>query len=82
MPIAMIASLGVVGAAAYALRLFIRVDAQPRRPEGRLVRDRLGDALAIVPMVLVILVFAFYPQFGLSARRTRSGTSIAARARR
>jgi NADH-quinone oxidoreductase subunit M len=63
--IALIASLGVVGAAAYALRLFIQ---SMHNRVGPKVESRdlgLRDLVAIVPVVLVILVFAFYPQFGL-----------------
>ena len=64
--IAVIASLGVVGAAVYALRLFITRDAQPRRADGH-ARARSGSPrrCAIVPIVALILVLAFYPQFGL-----------------
>ncbi len=63
--ISVIAFLGVVGAAYYALRLFITAI---HNRVGRTVASRevaLGEAVAIVPLVLVILVLAFYPQFGL-----------------
>jgi NADH-quinone oxidoreductase subunit M len=63
--ISVIAFLGVVGAAYYALRLFITAF---QNRVGRSVASRevaLGEAVAIVPLVLVILVLAFYPQFGL-----------------
>jgi NADH-quinone oxidoreductase subunit M len=64
--IALVASVGVVGAGYYALRLFIGA-----------MHDRVGrsvnsveigrrEAIAIVPLTIVILVLAFYPQFGLS----------------
>ena len=61
----MIAFVGVVGAAVYALRLFItgfhnRVGAKVSSRE-----IGLADALVLVPLVLIILVLAFYPQFGL-----------------
>ncbi len=63
--ISVIAFAGVVGAAVYALRLFItafhnRVGADVTSREIGLV-----DAIAIAPLVLIILVLAFYPQFGL-----------------
>jgi NADH-quinone oxidoreductase subunit M len=63
--IAIIASVGVVGAAYYALRLFI--GAMHNRPGPRVASRELGfaDAAVIAPFVLVILVLAFYPQFGL-----------------
>jgi NADH-quinone oxidoreductase subunit M len=63
--IAIIAFIGVIGAAYYALRLFI---SSMHNRVGRLVasRDlRLADVGAIAPIVLVILALAFYPQFGL-----------------
>ncbi len=64
--IAVIASVAVIGAAFYALRLFI--GAMHNRV-GRGVQSReigLGEAVAIVPLVAIILVLAFYPQFGLN----------------
>ena len=64
--IAVIASIAVIGAAFYALRLFI--GAMHNRV-GRGVRSReIGrtEAIAIVPLVAIILVLAFYPQFGLN----------------
>jgi NADH-quinone oxidoreductase subunit M len=72
--VAVIASLGVVGAAAYALRLYIR--SMHNRVGGRVTSREIGrrEALAIVPIVGVILVLAFYPQFGL----TRSEPSLKA----
>jgi NADH-quinone oxidoreductase subunit M len=69
MAISIIAFLGVVGAAVYALRLFIT--SMHNRVNAATVASRemrLTEAVAIVPLVLLILAFAFYPQFGL--RRT------------
>jgi NADH-quinone oxidoreductase subunit M len=66
--IAIIASMGVVGAAVYALRLFIGT---MHNRLGRSDTSReigIGEAAGIVPIVTVILVLAFYPQFIL--RRT------------
>ena len=64
--IAMVASLGVVGAAFYALRLFI--GAMHNRVGQSVNSVEIGrpEAIAIVPLAVVILVLAFYPQFGLS----------------
>jgi NADH:ubiquinone oxidoreductase subunit 4 (subunit M) len=61
----MVAALGVVGAAVYALRLFIA--AMHNRTPGSVISREIGvrEAVAVVPLVLVILVLAFYPQFGL-----------------
>jgi NADH-quinone oxidoreductase subunit M len=80
MPIAIIASLGVVGAAAYALRLFIGSMHNRVGEKVNSFEIELRDAVAIVPLVLVILVFAFYPQFGLHRSQgavTRSLTAAA-----
>jgi len=63
---AMIASLGVVGAAAYALRLYIGAMHNRVGPAVVSREIGLGDALTIVPVIAIILVLAFYPQFGLS----------------
>jgi NADH-quinone oxidoreductase subunit M len=64
--IALIASVAVIGAAFYALRLFIR--AMHNRVGGRVRSFEVtsNEAIAIVPLVLIILALAFYPQFGLS----------------
>jgi NADH-quinone oxidoreductase subunit M len=80
LPIAIIASLGVVGAAAYALRLFIGSMHNRVGEKVNSFEIELRDAVAIVPLVLVILVFAFYPQFGLHRSQgavTRSLTAAA-----
>jgi NADH-quinone oxidoreductase subunit M len=63
--ISVIAFAGVVGAAVYALRLYITGF---HNRTGARVASRelaLSDALVLAPIVLVILVLAFYPQFGL-----------------
>jgi NADH-quinone oxidoreductase subunit M len=78
MPIAIIASLGVVGASAYAIRLFILSMHNRVGPKVNSFEIGVGDALAIVPMVLVILVFAFYPQFGLQRSQNSVRQSVAA----
>jgi NADH-quinone oxidoreductase subunit M len=65
LPIAVIAFLGVIGAAFYALRLFI-VSMHNRVGQQVVTREiGLADLAPLAPIVLVILVFAFYPQFGL-----------------
>jgi NADH-quinone oxidoreductase subunit M len=64
--IAVIASIAVVGAAFYALRLFI--GAMHNRVGRGVHSTEIGirEAVAIVPLVAIILVLAFYPQFGLN----------------
>jgi NADH-quinone oxidoreductase subunit M len=72
--IALVASTAIVGAAFYALRLFIT--AMHNRVGGRVSSFELKriEAIAIVPLVAMILVLAFYPQFGL----TKSDSSLKA----
>ena len=75
--IALIASLGVVGAAFYGLRLFI--GAMHNRVGGRVQSFEIkrSEAIAIVPLCLIILVLAFYPQFGLSRSQASVKLAIA-----
>jgi NADH-quinone oxidoreductase subunit M len=72
--IAIIAFTGVVGAAYYALRMFIT--SMHNRVGPRVAsRDlRMADAAPVVALVVIILALAFYPQFGLrrSAPTVRS----------
>src|SRR6202011_6009356 len=59
--IAAIAFVGVIGAAVYALRLFI--GAMHNRPGERVQSRDIGlrEAVGVAPFVAVILVLAFYP---------------------
>jgi len=78
LPIALLASVGVVGAAVYALRLYIRAMHNRVNPD---VTSREIDRLDLVPvagMVLVIVVLAFYPQFGLRRSQPTLDRSLAA----
>jgi len=65
LPIAVLAMLGVVGAAAYALRAFITTMHNRVGPRVSSFDISLVDALPVVGLLAVILVLAFYPQFGL-----------------
>ncbi len=75
--IAIVATLGVVGAAFYALRLFI--GAMHNRVGGRVQSFELNriEALAIAPLVLIILALALYPQFGLSKSQASVRAALA-----
>ena len=53
-------------------------DAQSRRRQGDPFEIRRWEAFAIVPMVLLILVFAFYPQFALRRSQSSVKATIAA----
>jgi NADH-quinone oxidoreductase subunit M len=65
--IAIIASIGVVLASVYALRMYIR---SMHNRQGAAVTSfeiSLRDGLVIVPLVLCILAFAFFPQPAIDA---------------
>lgn len=77
MAIAIIASIGVVLASVYALRLFIRamhnrvgVDVESRDL-------RFADALVLIPVVLLIVAFGLYPQFALEKSQKTAAVAIA-----
>jgi NADH-quinone oxidoreductase subunit M len=78
MALAIIAFAGVVGAAVYALRLFIGAMHNRVGPNVTSREIGLSEAAAIVPLVIVILVLAFYPQFGLRRSESTVKGTIAA----
>jgi NADH-quinone oxidoreductase subunit M len=75
--ISIIAFAGVVGAAVYALRVFIRAMHNRVGPEVSSREIELRDAVAIVPIIGVILVLAFYPQFLLKRSQPSANATIA-----
>src|SRR6202042_957458 len=75
--IAVIAFIGVVGAAVYALRLFITSMQNRAGPKTVSREIGLAEALPIVPVVALILVFAFYPQFGLKRSQSTVRATVA-----
>jgi NADH-quinone oxidoreductase subunit M len=71
-----IAFAGVAMASVYMLRFYIRA-MHNRRDGGPVSREiGLGEALVIVPLVLVILAFALYPQAALHASEPAVKASI------
>jgi NADH-quinone oxidoreductase subunit M len=74
--IAAIAFLGVIGAAYYALRVFVASMHNRLNPRAETREIGLADAAAIAPLVLVILVLAFYPQFVLSRTQASAQASL------
>jgi NADH-quinone oxidoreductase subunit M len=76
--IALVASAGVVMAAAYALRLFIR--SMHNRPGPRVVPREMSvrDGIVLVPLVAAILAFGFYPHIALEKGERSVTGSIAA----
>jgi NADH-quinone oxidoreductase subunit M len=75
--IAVIAFAGMIGSAVYALRVFIGSMHNRVGPRVASREIRLAEAAAIVPIVGVILVLAFYPQFGLRRSQASLTTTIA-----
>ncbi len=77
LPIALIASLGVVGAAAYALRLYIRSMHNRVGPKVHSFEISVRDAVPVAGLVAIILVLAFYPQFDLRRSQPSVNASLA-----
>jgi NADH-quinone oxidoreductase subunit M len=76
--ISVIAFTGVVLASVYALRLYIRA---MHNRVGPAVRSRdIGvlDGAVLVPLLLVIVFFALYPQLALHRSETSATASVAA----
>jgi NADH-quinone oxidoreductase subunit M len=63
--IAIVASAGVVMAAVYALRLYITTMHNRTGPRVQSRELDLRDGLVLVPLVLLVLAIALYPQFAL-----------------
>jgi NADH-quinone oxidoreductase subunit M len=75
--ISALAFLGVIGAAFYALRMFIGT-MHNRVARGVTSYDiGISDLVALVPLVVVILALAFYPQFGLSRSQASVKAAVA-----
>jgi NADH-quinone oxidoreductase subunit M len=75
--IAAIAFVGVIGAAVYALRLFITSMQNRTGPKVASREIGFAEALPIVPVVVVILALAVYPQFALKrSEPTVNSTAI------
>jgi NADH-quinone oxidoreductase subunit M len=77
LPIALIAALGVVGAAVYALRLYIRALHNRVGPKVNSFEITMREGVPVAGMVMVILVLAFYPQFGLRRSQPSLKASLA-----
>ena len=65
--IALIASVGVILASVYALRMYIRSMHNRQGPTVTSFEMSLRDAVVIVPLVLAIIAFALFPQRALDA---------------
>jgi NADH-quinone oxidoreductase subunit M len=80
--IAIIASIGVVLASVYALRMYIRSMHNRVGPKVQSFDISSRDALVLVPLVLAILAFAVYPQLALDAGEEAIKTTVQAVAQR
>jgi NADH-quinone oxidoreductase subunit M len=80
--IAFVASLGVVLASVYALRIYIRSMHNRVGPRVQSFDLTLGDALVLVPLILAVLAFAVYPQLALEAGQEAIKTTVQAVAQR
>jgi NADH-quinone oxidoreductase subunit M len=78
MTVSVIAFAGVVMAAVYMLRIFIRTMHNRTGPKVTSRELRWRDALVLVPFVGAILLFAVYPQLQLSRSETSVTSSISA----
>ena len=65
--IAFVASIGVILASVYALRMYIRSMHNRVGPQVASFDLSFRDSLVLVPLVLVIIAFALYPQLALDA---------------
>jgi NADH-quinone oxidoreductase subunit M len=76
--ISVIAFVGVVGASVYALRLFIGAMHNRVGPRVASREIEFRDLVALVPLVVAILVLAFYPQFFLRRSEPTAKATVAA----
>jgi NADH-quinone oxidoreductase subunit M len=75
--IALIASIGVILASVYALRFYIRSMHNRVGPAVSSFELRLADMVVLVPLVLVILAFALYPQRALDSGQQAVKATVA-----
>ena len=65
--IAIVASLGVVLASVYALRMYIRSMHNRVGPRVESFELTFRDSIVLVPLILAIIAFAIYPQLALES---------------
>jgi NADH-quinone oxidoreductase subunit M len=75
--IAAIAFTGVVMASVYMLRMFIRTMHNRTGPDVHSRDIELADGIVLVPVIGVILLFAFYPQLALRRSEPAVKASVA-----
>ena len=74
MAIAFIASIGVVLASVYALRMYIRAMHNRTGPAVTSYEMSASDGVVLVPLVLCVIAFALYPQQALRTPSARCGS--------
>jgi NADH-quinone oxidoreductase subunit M len=75
--LAFIASIGVILASVYALRMYIRSMHNRGGPAVTSFDLSLRDALVLVPLVVAILAFALYPQLALDSSQDTVKNTVA-----
>ena len=75
--IALIASIGVILASVYALRFYIRSMHNRVGPAVTSFELRAADMVVLVPLVLVIVAFALFPQRALSSGQQAVKATVA-----
>jgi len=75
--LAVLASIGIVYAAVYTLRLYQTTMNGPALPGARRAELRAPDALYLVPLVLALLLIAFWPASLVGATRASVERAIA-----
>src|SRR5262249_24672935 len=75
--IAFVASIGVILASVYALRMYIRSMHNRVGPRVTWFDITLRDGLVLVPLVLCIIAFAVYPQRAIESGETAVKATVA-----
>jgi NADH-quinone oxidoreductase subunit M len=78
MAMAFIASIGVVLASVYALRMYIRSMHNRVGPSVNSFEIRVRDGIVLVPLVVAIVAFALYPQLALKSGENAVKSSVQA----
>ncbi len=76
--IAVVAFLGVVGAAYYALRMYVSSMHNRVKPDVTSFDIGVRDLTTLAPLVVVIIALAFYPQFVLSRSQSSVRSTVSA----
>ena len=75
---AIVATAGIVMASVYALRMFIAAMHNRVPPTARSREMSVADGVVLVPLVILILALALYPQIALSKGERAVTTAVSA----